>query len=151
MTPSELLQELHHNLQQKHLIVRVLEGRESCFLPEQSAHQLFEQQFEVNSYSSRMALKLDGEPLTLNTDISMTTVPVIPGTLQLPSNGHPIVTLADGQTTGGYPRVGQVISADLNLLGQLKAKETVSFFSVTYEKAIAAYQQKLQSIQQLLQ
>ena len=150
MTPSELLQELHHNLQQKHVIVRITKGREDNLLTEQSARDLLEGQFKVSSYSNRMALTLESQPINLSQALSMTTAPVTTGTIQLPDSGRPIVTLADGQTTGGYPRIGQVISADLNLLGQLKAQETVSFYKVSFEKALSLYQQKEHFIQQML-
>lgn len=142
VTPSELLQELHHNLQQKHVIVRITKGREDNLLTEQSARDLFEGQFKVSSYSNRMALTLESQPINLSQALSMTTVPVTTGTIQLPDSGRPIVTLADGQTTGGYPRIGQVISADLNLLGQLKAQETISFYRVSIDHALKILEDK---------
>lgn len=80
----------------------------------------------------------------------MTTVPITPGTIQIPPDGQPIVTLADGQTTGGYPRIGQVITADLPILGQLKANDSISFQKIDVEDAIDLFKAKTNLMKQLL-
>ena len=49
------------------------------------------------------------------------------GTVQLPPGGAPIVLMADGQTTGGYPRIGEVATVDLPLIAQLKPGDHVQF------------------------
>jgi biotin-dependent carboxylase-like uncharacterized protein len=144
VTPKELSVEHHHSLQQHHFVVRFTQGREYELLTEPSKQSLVENDYSVSSYSNRMALKLESDKDTLNLtqELSMTTTPIVSGTVQLPPNGHPIVILADGQTTGGYPRVGQVISADLSLLAQLKANDTVSFYPVTVDEALSALSKK---------
>jgi allophanate hydrolase subunit 2 len=62
-------------------------------------------------------------------------VAVFPGTVQLPPDGRPIILLADAQTIGGYPVVGQVIEADLPLAAQLRPGEEVRLQQATIEEA----------------
>ncbi|GAA4362613.1 biotin-dependent carboxyltransferase family protein [Kangiella marina] len=150
VTPSELSEEHHHNLLQNHIIARVTEGREFSQLSSSSQARLLESNYEVTSFSNRMAIKLDGEALELSEDLSMTTTAIVAGTIQLPPNGQPIITLADGQTAGGYPRIGQVISADLSLLAQLKPNDTLSFYQVDIQKAVETLKAKNQYIKQVL-
>ncbi|MBO1912401.1 KipI antagonist, partial [Microvirga sp. 3-52] len=57
------------------------------------------------------------------------------GTIQVPTNGQPIILMADHQTTGGYPKIGQVISADLPNLAQLQPTATIQFKKVSLEQA----------------
>ena len=149
--PEELQQELHHNLQQKHIIVRITEGRELSQLTASGQAHLYQTNYKVTSHSNRMAVKLESNAsLTTDKSLSITTVPIVAGTIQLPPNGQPIITLADGQTTGGYPRIGQVISADLSLLAQLKTGDSLSFYPVSVEQALSALIKKNEYIESAL-
>ena len=56
-------------------------------------------------------------------------------TIQVPPDGQPIVLMAERQTTGGYPKIATVVSADLGRLGQLVAGDGVRFRLVTIEDA----------------
>ena len=60
------------------------------------------------------------------------------GTIQVPASGEPIILMADGQTTGGYPKVATVITADLPRAGQLKPGDWIEFEFCTHGAAIAA-------------
>lgn len=133
--PEELMSEYNVALQNGHFIIRVTTGREFELLNPKSQKTLFETNYSMSSLSNRMATKLEGETLETKQERSMTTVPIVAGTMQLPPHGQPIITLADGQTTGGYPRIAQVITADLSLLAQTKAHDTLSFYPVTIEQA----------------
>src|SRR5262249_61831692 len=80
-----------------------------------------------------------GGPATDNArapDIPSDAIP--PGSIQIPGNGKPIVLLADRQTTGGYPKIATVISADLPALGRLAIGAPVHFQPVTIEEAVEA-------------
>ena len=72
----------------------------------------------------------------------MQSVAVFPGTVQLPPDGRPIVLLADAQTIGGYPVVGQVIEADLPLAVQLRPGEEVRLKPVAIADARAAVHER---------
>ena len=95
--------------------------------------------FRTSSRSDRMGVRLEGEPLPgAGGFAGMASVAVFPGTVQVPPDGQPIVLLADAQTIGGYPVLGQVIRADLPLAAQLRPGEEVRFEPVTLAEALAA-------------
>ncbi len=99
--------------------------------------------YRVSSRSDRMGVRLDGEAyLVAGEAASMTSVPVFPGTVQLPPDGRPIVLLADAQTTGGYPVFGRVIEADLPKAAQLRPGDDVQFKPVTTDEADAALRER---------
>lgn len=83
--------------------------------------QLFDTTWRIGHRADRMGLQLDGETLRIESSGRMQSAPVFPGTIQCPENGVPFLLSVDAQTTGGYPRVAQVIRADRQLLGQLRA------------------------------
>jgi antagonist of KipI len=82
-----------------------------------------------------MGLRLKGKPLTMPKR-EMTSEPVCPGAVQVTPDGQCIVLGVDGQTIGGYPKIAQVIQADLDTLGQLRPGQLIEFKSVTLEEAI---------------
>jgi antagonist of KipI len=90
--------------------------------------------FEVSPASNRMGLRLKGFPLSVPAR-EMVSEPVCPGAVQVTRDGQCIVLGVDGQTIGGYPKVAQVISADLDKLGQLRPGERVTFEYVSLERA----------------
>jgi allophanate hydrolase subunit 2 len=67
-----------------------------------------------------MGVKLDGETFSTNSDGTMASVPVFPGTIQCPEDGSLFVMSVDAGTTGGYPRVAKITRMDLHLIGQLR-------------------------------
>lgn len=83
--------------------------------------RLFDTKWRIGQRADRMGLQLDGETLRVTSNGRMQSAPVFPGTIQCPENGVPYLLSVDAQTTGGYPRVAQVIRADRHLLGQLSA------------------------------
>jgi antagonist of KipI len=90
--------------------------------------------FTVSPASNRMGLRLIGEPLKLP-ERELTSEPVCPGSVQVTRDGQTIVLGVDGQTIGGYPKIAQVISADLDRLGQLRPGERVAFRRVSLAEA----------------
>ncbi|AWV07023.1 5-oxoprolinase subunit C family protein [Marilutibacter maris] len=84
---------------------------------DETARALASRPWRVDVRSNRQGLRLQGEALQVPAGDIVSTA-VAPGTLQLPPDGQPIVLLADAQTTGGYRRIGHVITADLPLLAQ---------------------------------
>lgn len=111
--------------------VRVLDGPESYLLDDRSTELFFNELFTILPASNRMGYRLDGEPLTTASEFQMVSSAVTFGTIQLLPNGQMIALMADHQTTGGYPRIGQIASVDLPLMAQLGAGDKVSFHQVT--------------------
>lgn len=144
-TPKELQLQFSDNYQ-----IRFIEGREWSNFSDATQKSFIQSPYQVTSQSNRMGMRLKGEALKTEKSLSMTTAPITPGTIQIPPDGQPIVTLADGQTTGGYPRIGQVITADLPILGQLKANDSISFQQIDVEDAIDLFKAKTNLMKQLL-
>ncbi len=95
--------------------------------------------YRASSRSDRMGVRLEGDPLDGPADAGgMTSIAVFPGSIQVPPDGHPIILLADAQTTGGYPVLGKVIEADLPNAAGLRPGDEIRWQVVTVEKAEAA-------------
>jgi antagonist of KipI len=90
--------------------------------------------FTVTPASNRMGLRLDG-PLLDPPTREMTSEPVCPGTVQITRDGGCILLGVDGQTIGGYPRIAQVIDADLDAVGQLRPGNRIQFVLVNMDQA----------------
>ncbi len=99
------------------------------------------QEYNVTPASDRMGLRLKGIPLVLP-ERELVSEPVCPGAVQVTRDGQPIVLGIDGQTIGGYPKVAQVISADLDKLAQLRPNSRVRFVLVTLTEAEECYRRK---------
>jgi len=115
--------------------IRLLKGPESSFYSEHQLEEFVSTTYSVTPQSDRMGYRLQGAPLYARDTREMISEPVAFGTIQMPSNGQPIVLMADRQTTGGYPRIGQVIRADLCILAQKKPGDSIEFEWVGLEKA----------------
>jgi len=111
----------------RHIVLRTRTAPEWELLSKPSQRHLFVSPFVATSATDRMGSRLRGDRIDSDSTLSMTSSPLLPGTLQLPPDGQPILILADGHCTGGYPRVLQVIRADLWLLGQIAPGSQVSF------------------------
>ena len=83
--------------------------------------------YVVSEQSDRMGYRLQGPAVELRPDSPILSDSTPLGTVQIPGAGEPIVLMADGQTTGGYPRVATVITADLPLAGQLGPGDWIEF------------------------
>ena len=119
--------------------VRIIEGPQLAELDDASRALLLGATFRVAPDSDRMGYRLAGHALSLRTPREMVSSGVTAGTIQLPPGGAPIVLMADRQTTGGYPRLGDVITVDLPLLAQLRAGDSVRFALTTLEVAQSQY------------
>lgn len=118
--------------------LRILDGPQADWF-DRSA--FMSQSFRVRPESNRMGLRLSGIPLVLPPR-ELTSEPVCPGTVQVTRDGQCIILGVDGQTIGGYPKVAQVIRADLDRVGQLRPGETLRFRCVTLDEAEAAYHRR---------
>ena len=99
--------------------------------------ELYRGTWTVSEESNRMGLRLRGEPMASPAG-HMLTEGVALGAVQAPPDGQPIILFVEHQTTGGYPKPANVISADFWRLGQLRPRAPVAFESVTIEQALDA-------------
>ncbi|WP_226666478.1 biotin-dependent carboxyltransferase family protein [Microbulbifer aggregans] len=116
-------------------LVRILPGTEAHHFPQEALEVFNRGGYAVSSQSNRMGIRLDGTPLVTDGLPQMVSSALCPGTVQIPPNGLPIISFVEGQTIGGYPRIAHVISADLNLLGQLQARDRIDFEPVSLSAA----------------
>lgn len=111
----------------RHIVLRARPAPEWELMSAASQRHLFVSPFIATPETDRMGSRLRGDKIASGSVRSMTSSPLLPGTLQIPPDGQPILMLADGHCTGGYPRALQVIRADLWLLGQIAPGSQVSF------------------------
>lgn len=116
-------------------VIRVLRGPEYDAFDEDARTAFWSDEWSVTPHSNRMGYRLAGRALTLERNLDMLSHAVLPGTIQVPGSGQPIVLMGDAQTTGGYPRIGVVIAADLWKLAQVRLGEAVRFVRSTREEA----------------
>lgn len=108
-----------------------------CLAPDALA-QLADAALRVSPISNRMGYRLEGLALPYARPCSLPSLGVVPGCIQIPPDGAPILLLADAQTTGGYPLAGAVIAADLPLAAQLLPGDALRIAPVDLDAAIAA-------------
>jgi antagonist of KipI len=120
-------------------VVRLIAGAHAELLAAPSRTKLFSAPFNVSSSSDRMGYRLEGVELPLRNPVELLSEGVAFGTMQLPPDGMPIILMADRQTTGGYPRIGEVASVDLPLIAQLKPGDRLRFRPVSVDEAQQAY------------
>lgn len=130
----------------KHQVIRVIKGTEFERFNKESQHKLWTEVFTISLQSDRMGYRLEGQSLSLSENFELLSEGVTFGTIQIPPSGQPIILMADRQTTGGYPKIGQVISADLPTLAQLQPTATIQFKEVTLEEAEHAFIQNERKI-----
>jgi antagonist of KipI len=102
------------------------------------AHRCFlTESFQVTDRSDRMGYQLSGPVLKHSADEEMLSTGVCQGTVQVTHAGVPVILMADGQTTGGYPRIAQIITADIALCGQRRPGSTIRFIPVSAKESLA--------------
>lgn len=107
------------------------------------------QRFQVSQELSRMGVRLAGTGITFEQYATYQSRGLVPGAIQIPPDGQPIIAGADAQTTGGYLRIGQIIRADMPVVGQLKPGDSVQFQPIELADASHIYQQQLAQISKM--
>ena len=130
-------------------IVRCIAEPEWNLIGASSENIFLRYSFTITNQSDRMGYRLAGENLFLKTPTELISSPVGFGTIQLLPNGQLIILMANYQTTGGYPRIANVITADLPKLAQLPINSTINFKLVSINEAeemLISMHQKLAEI-----
>jgi len=121
-------------------VARAIPGPEYDRFKREAQQAFWQTEWKVSAHSNRMGYRLLGPALTCANARDLLSHAVLPGTVQVPPNGQPIVLLADAQTTGGYPRIAAVIEADLWKLAQVRLGATLRLVPCTLAAARAARQ-----------
>jgi len=116
-------------------IIRVIKGTNFDYFSSKAQNQFFNQNFSVTKLADRMGIRLSGCKLENIIRTNIKSEGVVKGVIQVPADGNPIIMLSDHGTIGGYPKIGVVISADLDRVGQLIPGSTINFKEVSLEEA----------------
>jgi len=121
-----------------HARIRVLRGPQAEYFTADALDVLQSRPYVVGQNSDRMGFRLEGPALThaRGADIISDATPL--GVLQVPASGQPILLMADRQTSGGYPKIATMISADVSVAGQLGPGDTIQFVVCDAREAMAA-------------
>lgn len=114
--------------------VRILEGPEFSLFTDEALNSFLEVDHVISKDVNRMGMRLKTR-IDFCSATEMISSGVIPGTIQIARSGQPIILLADAQTTGGYPRIANVIGVDMDLLAQCRPGDTVRFHLVGLQEA----------------
>lgn len=129
--------------------IRALPGPEYHEFDQPSQDAFWRLPWKLSPQSNRMGYRLQGQQLMRNTDREMVSHGLLPGVIQVPHNGQPIVLMNDAQTTGGYPRIACIIEADMYHLAQIPLGQPIHFVLCTLEDALEARRVQKQYIEQL--
>jgi antagonist of KipI len=117
--------------------LRVTEGPQARLFATSERSLFLSSLYRVEEESNRMGLRLSGPPLTHTVREEMITEGISVGAIQIPPNGKPIILFVEHPTTGGYPKIANVISADMHRVGQLQPRNDVCFELVTVDAAVS--------------
>jgi len=122
----------------------VIMGPQEKYFTDESAAKFMSHEYTVSNTSDRMGYRLEGAPLTHRLETELLSEGMTMGAIQVPSGGQPIVMMADCPTTGGYPKIGTIVSADLPLLAQCApGKSKIRFRKTTVAKAQRKYREMM--------
>jgi len=129
----------------------LMRGHHYAALDDAWQRALFTHRFVVSKDSNRTGNRLDGSPLRLREPLELISEATLPGTLQLPPSGQPILLLAEAPVTGGYPRIGQLAAVDLPRLAQRRPGDAVYFRETSMDESLQRLREREASLRQLLQ
>lgn len=116
---------------------RVVVGpQEGHFTPEALA-ALSAEMYQITQEYDRMGMRLSGPKLPPQDALSIPSEALVRGSVQVPGHGDPLILMADHQTTGGYPKIATVISADIDRVAQARPGDRIRFKPITVAEAVA--------------
>lgn len=118
--------------------IRAIPGREHDAFTEEAISKFWGAPWSISTKSNRMGYRLEGPELTWKEKLELLSYGLLPGVVQVPPSGQPLVQLSEANTCGGYSSIATVITADLWRLAQLRWGEPVHFVKVSHQEAIAA-------------
>jgi len=136
---------------QENPILGVIMGPQWDYFTKESIETFLSSEYSISLTSDRMGYRLEGPPLTQRGNKELISEGMTSGAIQVPSNGLPIVIMADGPSTGGYPKIGAVASADLPLLAQCVPNQSrIRFRETTVTKAQEKYRAVFEGLQKIV-
>jgi len=129
--------------------LRVIPAAQADALAPEMTELFYETGWLLTADANRMGFRFSGPMLTLTKPMELFSHGIVPGTVQLPRSGQPMVQLADANTCGGYPKLATVIEADLWRLAQVLVGGKVRFVRVTRDVGIEALREQFRQIEGL--
>lgn len=118
--------------------LRVTKGSQQDWFGPEAFEKLFSSAYIVSEQSDRRGLRLKGEAVRPREQSELLTDGIPLGAIQVPQDGQPIILFVDQQTTGGYPKIANVIAADIHRVGQLRPRDEVRIVEVSIAEAVQA-------------
>ncbi|HVO36997.1 MAG TPA: biotin-dependent carboxyltransferase family protein [Candidatus Acidoferrum sp.] len=128
--PSEMVPQFPDNL-----IVNVILGPQVDMFTDKGIETFLSSRYIVTSEADRMGYRLEGPAIEHKAKADIISDALLPGAIQVPKNGKPILIMRDAQTTGGYPKIAVITFPDLDLVGQAKPNVGIEFVKVTIRQA----------------
>lgn len=116
--------------------IHVMLGPQADAFTEAGLQTFLSGAYQISIKADRMGCQLDGPPVQHKDGFNIISDGIVPGSVQVPGHGRPIVLLADCQTTGGYPKIATVIAADLRKIGQRRPGDRIDFAVVDEAEAL---------------
>lgn len=128
-------------------LIEAIPGPQSDWCTQEGLDAFCSCSYSVSTSSNRMGYRLEGLPVTRSHGAELLSEGMVAGSIQIPANGQPIVMMADSPTTGGYPKIANVVRADLPVLAQVAPRTgQIRFKLTTVEAAQSHYRRMLQNI-----
>ncbi|MDX3926560.1 MAG: biotin-dependent carboxyltransferase family protein [Shinella sp.] len=118
--------------------LRILPSAEFALFTAEARQRFFATEWTVTNDANRMGYRLAGPELALSRPLELFSHGIVPGTVQVPPSGQPIIQLAEANTCGGYPKIANVVEADLWKLAQAPVGARLRFEEVSLEAAVTA-------------
>jgi antagonist of KipI len=133
-------------------IIDVIMGPQMDYFTNESIETFLSSEYSISLTSDRMGYRLEGPPLTHRRQTELISEGMTFGAIQIPADGRPIVMMADCPTTGGYPKIGTVASADLPLLAQCVPNQSrIRFRRTTVEEEQERYRELIKKLHMITQ
>jgi antagonist of KipI len=123
-------------------LLRATPGPQSDCFSEEAQKVFYGSTYRVTEESNRMGLRLEGAALPVDFVGEMISEGVSLGAIQITAAGFPIILFVEQQTTGGYPKIANVISADMRSVGQLRPRDEIRFEPVDWKTARSLLQEQ---------
>jgi 5-oxoprolinase (ATP-hydrolysing) subunit C len=129
--------------------VRVVLGPQDDYFTAEGIETFLSSAYTLTREADRMGYRLTGPKIAHARGFNIVSDGIVTGSVQVPGSGEPIVMMADRQTTGGYPKLATVVSADLRLVAQRRAGEAIRFAAVSIEEAQVAARERAEFVRLL--
>ncbi|WP_165247866.1 biotin-dependent carboxyltransferase family protein [Adlercreutzia sp. ZJ141] len=130
-------------------VLRVVPGPQDSLFTERGMATFFEEPFSTTTKCDRMGFRLDGPEIETVNGSDIISDGIAYGAVQIPSHGRPIIMLADRQTTGGYAKIGTVVSVDVPKLVQCAPGRTIRFKRISVQEAQQLFREEARHMKAL--